>query len=96
MVNNWRIEFSEEKSIVLPMHRPPNDNKKWLIGTKPDQSQEVIAMSEYNQGKYLGVTLQRKYNIFKPHIKCMEKKINYATHNIAYLIRNVEKYTAST
>ena len=86
----WKIEFSEEKSIVIPMHRPPNNNKKWLIGTKPDQSQEVIAMAEHTQGKYLGVTLQRKYNIFKPHIKCMEKKINYATHNIAYLIRNVD------
>ena len=81
----WKIEFSEEKSIVIPILRKPKD-KLWSIGYVPDKSQRELFMREYDKGKYLGVLIKRTHNIFKPHIDALEGKIHYASHSVNHIV----------
>ncbi len=87
-----KIEFSGPKSIVIPTHRKPNATiDKWKLGTvvDNDNTTRCIPATETETGKYLGVTIQRKENIFKPQLTLALKKAEKSGGFIAYLLKKL-------
>ena len=75
--SHWKLQFSASKSFVLPIHRPVNLDKHWVVGFSPTDGQAEF-MKEVDEVKYLGVTINRKHNIFRPHFAALKRRINYA------------------
>ena len=42
--DTWHIEFSGPKSIVIPIHRKPDNCKKWYVGDKLNCRSEVLQL----------------------------------------------------
>ena len=72
----WKLEFSGPKSQIIPINVKPDKNKKWYLGSSPirEGNREEINIKETDEGKYLGVSFQRKMNFFMPHFENTIKK----------------------
>ncbi|MCP4978278.1 MAG: reverse transcriptase family protein, partial [Maribacter sp.] len=64
----FRLEFAGHKSSVIPLDGPVRENRKWNLGKSYISETECndIWISEEGEGRYLGVTIQKSYSIFKP------------------------------
>ena len=57
----WKIEFSGPKSLIIPLKRNINKDRKWPIGHKYLNESEStnIYIQEENEAKYLGITISK-------------------------------------
>ena len=62
----WKLEFSGEKSVVIPTHCKISNTKRWQIGETPEINGEVreVYMKEVEESKYLGIIFRRKHNVY--------------------------------
>ncbi len=64
----FKLEFAGHKSSVIPLRGPIDKNRIWKLGVKyiAEHDNRDINIEEASEGRYLGVTIQRNYSIFKP------------------------------
>ncbi len=85
----FRIEFAGHKSSIISLGGPVDQNRKWTLGNKylKEGKKETIYIEEENQGRYLGVTIQRNYCIFKPQWEIAKQKARIRATLVSILIR---------
>ena len=83
--SEWQLQFSAEKSVVIPMSRPPLQEKRWRVGYHPNTMNEEF-MKEYEKAKYLGVTFKRRHCIYKPHLEALKNKIQLGSSLVRSLM----------
>jgi hypothetical protein len=90
-----KIEFSGPKSVVIPLHRPVIPGNKWDIGFVYNENgdKEKISMKEVEDGKYLGVHLQRTKNHYRIHMANAISKANSQIWPISRMIRGLGRGT---
>ncbi len=56
-----KLEFSGEKSMIIPLHRDVSEENKWSVGPIPKKNKTHLRRqaSEKKEGKYLGVTFAK-------------------------------------
>jgi hypothetical protein len=86
-----KIEFSAKKSMVIPLYRDPDPTKEWDMGYiyGDDGKQERIILKETDHGKYLGVTVKRRKNCYKLHLKQAVNKAKKLVWPITKLLKGL-------
>ncbi len=85
----FQIEFAGHKSCVIPLGEPVNKERRWKIGSKyvRENEKEDIFMEEDDTGRYLGVTVQKNYNIFKQQWEIAKQKARRGSIVVSILAR---------
>ncbi len=85
----FQIEFAGHKSCVIPLGEPVNENRRWKIGSKyvRENEKEDIYMEEEATGRYLGVTIQKNYNIFTQQWELAKQKARRGATLVSILAR---------
>ncbi len=65
---HFKLEFSGTKSSIIPLGGPVIKDRTWKLRTiyVSETESKEINISEANEGRYLGVTIQKNYSVFKP------------------------------
>ncbi len=89
-----KMEFSSEKSIVIPLSRNPCTNQNdtsWDIQVHPYPGGLGLytAAEEVSQGKYLGMTFQKGYNQHMEHLSLVLGKARKYVGLVSHLMRHV-------
>jgi len=83
----WEVEFAGNKSIVIPKLRTADNSViRWWLGKK-DNNNTHVELQEQNQGKYLGLTIQRNEPIYATHLKEVIMKARRASTLCLYLAK---------
>ncbi len=85
----FQIEFAGYKSCVIPLGEPVNEERRWKLGTKyiRENEKEEIWVEESDTGRYLGVTIQKNYNIFKQQWELACQKAKRGATVVSILVR---------
>ncbi|MCP4977991.1 MAG: reverse transcriptase family protein, partial [Maribacter sp.] len=85
----FRLEFAGHKSSVIPLKGPIMENRQWLLGKLNISETESrdIWIQEEPEGRYLGVTIQKNYSIFKPQWELALQKARRGAGLVALLSR---------
>ena len=83
--SEWQLQFSAEKSVVIPMSRPPSVERTWRVGFHPNTLREEF-MNEVEKAKYLGITFQWKHCVYKPHLKELRSKLQFGSSLVRALL----------
>ncbi len=85
----FRIEFAGHKNCVIPLGEPVNKERRWKLGSKyvRENEREDILMEEDDSGRYLGVTIQKNYNIFKQQWEIAKQKARRGATLVSILAR---------
>ncbi len=85
----FQIEFAGHKSCVIPLGEAVNKERRWKLGAKyiGENEKEEIWVKEEDSGRYLGVTIQKNYNIFKPQWELAAQKARRGATVVSILAR---------
>ncbi len=85
----FRLEFAGHKSSVIPLSGLVRQNRQWNLGkfNISETDNEDIWIRENAEGRYLGVTIQKNYSIFKPQWELALHKARRGAGLVALLAR---------
>ncbi len=85
----FKLEFAGHKSSVIPLGGPIDRTRKWKLGVQYISATENrdIYIEEVNEGRYLGVTIERNYSIFKPQWELALQKARRGAGLVGMLVR---------
>ncbi len=85
----FNVEFSGNKSSVIPLGGPVRKNRVWRIGEKfiSETESNDINITEESEGRYLGITIQKNYSIFRPQWEIALQKARRGVGLVALLAR---------
>lgn len=87
-INN-EIQINCDKSFIIPLNRPANDNNRWAVYTNlPPEYHSSIP--ETNEGKYLGIAVKRGNNLFRNQAGSLKRKITFNKWELLTLLKNLE------
>ncbi len=85
----FKLEFSGAKSSIIPLGGPIVQHRVWKLGEVfvNELESKEINISETNEGRYLGVTIQKNYSVFKPQWEIAMQKARRGAGLVTLLAR---------
>ncbi|MCP4978510.1 MAG: reverse transcriptase family protein [Maribacter sp.] len=85
----FKLEFSGAKSSIIPLGGPIVQDRVWKLGEVFVNELEAkeINISETSEGRYLGVTIQKNYSLFKPQWEIAMQKARRGAGLVTLLAR---------
>jgi len=89
------LEFSAEKSVIIPLNAAPS-KRKWTLGKKyyADGHSAPIVIKEVDQSKYLGLIIDRNNYGYTPNAEAVIQKARRAMWSTVNIARNLPNMLA--
>ncbi len=85
----FKLEFSGAKSSIIPLGGPVLKDRMWKMGDifVNETEAKEINISEANEGRHLGITIQKNYSVFKPQWEIAMQKARHGVGLVTLLAR---------